>query len=511
MYTAKYFISSIILATCFSVSTVNATVTLPSVISDHMVLQRETEVSIWGWADAGEELTLEFAGQKKATRADKNGKWKIRLSPMKASAESRNMLIKGSNEIVLKDILVGEVWFCSGQSNMSWGIGRTASEEQQVFKEQKNNKHIRLFHLPAAIHAPLPAADVRADWKFCGDSGSNYFSAVGFHHGFKLYRELQVPIGLIDASVGATAVEAWTPNEGFDLLGLSYKKVSEANVKRVMEQQKLIISQMKTWLKNVEEAAQRGQIYPMHIDTRLWKWGSISNTLYNGMVAPLTQYTVKGVVWYQGEGNYGKEDYCEKMTALIKGWRKVFKYADMPFYIVQIAPYTRYSGVDQKLPETIWAAQYKAVQNLKNCGIVPTYDTLKGVINNIHPPCKQRVGERLAALALKNVYGKKVICSGPRFNKIKADGSKVRVFFSAVDQGLETSDGKAPSWFEVAGADKKFVKAAAVIKNNSIELSSPQLKSIQYVRFGWSKVAVSNLRDKNGWPVFAFGQQQVGR
>jgi sialate O-acetylesterase len=288
------------------------------------------------------------------------------------------------------------------------------------------------------------------------------FSGCGFFFGGKLQKELNIPIGLIDTSWGGTPVDEWISN------------------------------------KATKEMLQKDR----------------KQSIYNGMVAPLVPFAIKGAIWYQGESNRGNvfPEYFTKLNALISGWREDFQVGDFPFYLVQIAPH-KYNkkgpGDDETLARNIWAAQYKAAKEIKNCGIVPIHDTIEGVINDIHPREKRPVGERLAHLALKKDYGKDVAFTGPEFASAKAGAGKITVSFSGIDQGLVTTDGAEPSCFEIAGEDKVFVPAKASIEGKTVVVSAEGVASPKHVKMGWLETQVPNLADKNGWPVFQFPPQEA--
>jgi sialate O-acetylesterase len=435
-----------------------ADVKLPAIFSDHMVLQRDVEAPVWGWADAGEKVTVSFAGQNKSTTADATGKWSVKLAKLPASAQARDLKVKGNNEITLENVLVGDVWICSGQSNMEWPLSKCTKSPKEEAAAQKNNKQLRLFRIPEHVKAPEPALDTKGTWKTTGkEEDCLPFSGCGFFFGAKLQKELDIPIGLIDTSWGGTPVDQWISNKAHQAFLKSDRKES----------------------------------------------------IYNGMVAPLVPFAIKGAIWYQGESNRGNAfpAYFTKMDALITGWREEFQVGDFPFYQVQIAPH-RYNkkqpGDDETLARNIWAAQYKAAKEIKNCGVVPIHDTLHGEINDIHPWDKKPVAERLANLALKKDYGQNVPWTGPEFASAKAGGGKIVVSFQGIDQGLTTTDGKEPACFEIAGADKNFVPAKAVIQGKTVVVSADGVASPKHVKMGWNETQVPNLADKNGWPVFQF-------
>lgn len=440
-----------------------AEVKLPVIFSDHMVLQRQVEAPVWGWAQPGETVTVSFAGETKTTVADQAGKWSVKLPKHEASSTPQDLSVKSTNEIVLKNVLIGDVWICSGQSNMEWPLKSCTKTPNDVAAAHKDNTQLRLFNIPKHIKAAQPAPDTEGTWTTTADANACLsFSGCGFFFGSKLQKELNIPIGLIGTNWGGTPVDEWISNKA-----------------------------MKEML---------GKERPQSI--------------YNGMIAPLVPFAIKGAIWYQGESNRANPfpQYFDKMNALITGWREDFQVGDFPFYQVQIAPhkYNKKSpGDDETLARNIWAAQYKAAKEIKNCGIIPIHDTIHGVINNIHPWDKQPVGERLAALALKKDYGKNVPFTGPEFAAAKANAGKITVSFVGIDQGLTTNDGQPPSCFEIAGDDKVFVPANASLEGNTVVVSADGVTAPKHVRMGWNEIQIPNLADKNGWPVFQFPPQEA--
>jgi len=451
------------LLTVLLVSALHADVRLPVIFSDHMVIQRDIEAPVWGWADPDEKVSVTFDGATQSAVADKDGKWSVKLAKSPASAKPQELTVKGKNTIVLKNVLVGDVWICSGQSNMEWPLKKSTKTPDEVVAEHKDNKQLRLFRIPKHIKSPAPAEDTEGTWATTENpEDCLVFSGCGFLFGSKLEQELDIPIGLIDTSWGGTSVDQWISNKAYkELVGKER-----------------------------------------------------SDSIYNGMVAPLVPFAIKGAIWYQGESNRGNAfpAYFDKMNALINGWREDFQVGDFPFYQVQIAPYQynkKKAGDDETLARNIWASQYKAAKEIKNCGVVPIHDTIHGVINNIHPWDKKPVAERLAHLALKKDYGKDVAHTGPEFASAKAQSGKIVVSFDHIVDGLTTNDGEAPSHFEIAGADEKFVPADAKIEGNTVVVETEGVAAAKYVRMGWNETHVPNLSDKNGWPVFQFPAQEV--
>jgi sialate O-acetylesterase len=506
-----------------AVVSVDADVSLPAIINSHMVVQRGVQAPIWGWADPGEKVSVSFAGQVQKTVANAAGKWMVKLDPLAASAESRPMVVQGKNAITLDDVLVGEVWIASGQSNMEFSIGAMDQEEQDIAAAQINNKQLRMFCVAPKIKSSLPLSDTAGYW-----SGCSYFirqmqagkikiwdshSAVGFFFGLKLQQELNVPVAVIDTSWGGTAVEPWIADEGYAMEGIAYRKVPPNQEAAAIAVRDQLMQDIARWRESAKTAVEHGQMVSANMKVPKT---SVDNAVYNGMVAPLVPYAVKGTVWYQGEGNRGSTDYFEKLKALTGGWAKVFDVPNIPFYLVQVAPYNyAHAKAPEMTPQSIYDSvvcdQYKAAKEIAGCEVINIPDTVFGNVKNVHPTHKKTAGDRLAALALHNDYGKDVIWTGPRFQKAILEGSNVIVSFNHVDQGLETSDGKAPNWFEIAGADQAFVTAQATIVGDTVVVSSPDIAAPKYIRMAWNNIAEQNLRDKNGWPAFSFNAEVIER
>ena len=443
-----------------------AETTVPSIIGSHMVLQREKPVPVWGWDEAGQEVSVNFNGQTASTKTDKKGRWQVNLKAMKAGGPFE-MKIKGSSEIKLSNILIGEVWLCSGQSNMEWTVQRSANAKEEI--KAGNHPQIRHIKIP---HRPSdePESNVPSNgWQACSDKTVANFTAVGYFFGRHLHKELGVPIGLIGSNWGGTRIEPWTPPEGF-------KKVPALK----------------------ESHADKLDSFPAKNGNRINHQSPLA--LYNGMIHPLLPYSIRGAIWYQGESNNGEGMlYYEKMKALIHGWRAVWKNPDLPFYFVQLAPF-RY-GNPPALP-FIWEAQAKTL-SVPHTGMAVTTDI--STVRNIHPPNKQDVGKRLALWALAKDYGKKgLVYSGPIYKSMKVEGDKVVLTFDHVGGGLTTRDGKTPSHFTIAGANQKFVEATATIKGNTVVVSAGTVSKPVAARYGWDQVAEPNLANKAGLPASPF-------
>ncbi len=430
-----------------------ADVKLPKVLGDHMVLQRGRPVRVWGWADPGEKVTVSLGAHKAAATAGEDGAWAVTLPAMKAGGP-HEMTVAGNNTLVLRDILIGEVWVCSGQSNMEWRLVASRGGYEAI--RTADYPRIRLFHLPR-LFSDEPVADVKTSWRVCSPKTVSWFSGVGYFFGRELHKELDVPVGLMMSAVGGTRIEPWTPAVG---------------------------------VKSVPELA--GKDKP------------VDGKLYNGMIHPLVPMAIRGVIWYQGEGNL--DDgwiYYHRMRALINGWRTAWGQGDFPFYYVQLAPlnWGPSARPGTALPK-IWEAQTAALR-VPNTGMVVTNDI--GNTGRAHPRNKQDVGKRLALWALAKTYGKKdVIYSGPLYKAMKVEGSAIRITFRHAHGGLASRDGKALTWFTIAGADKRFVPAKAEIDGKSVVVSSDAVKEPVAVRFGWHQIAEPNLMNKAGLPASTF-------
>jgi len=467
-------------------TSVSAEVKLPNIIGNDMVLQREMPVPIWGWADSGEEVTVTFAGQSKTAKPGKNGKWMVKLSALKANSKPATLTIKGSNEIKLENILVGEVWICSGQSNMEWSIRSSMNAKEEI--AASDHPGIRLFNVPGHKTHPKPQQRlaIPTEWKVCKPDTSANFSAVGYYFGRRLHKELGVPVGLVGSNWGGTRIEPWTTLAGFE-------SVSE-----------------------LSKEAEKVKSYKA--DTKVG--GGSPSAIYNQMVHPLAPFAMRGGIWYQGESNGGEHmSYYHKKHALVNGWRKVFQNKDLAFYWVQLAnfqnPGTNPAGGDgwAKIRE----AQTKAL-DIPHTGMAVAID-LADAHNprDIHPRNKQDVGGRLAQWALHQTYDKKnLVPTGPLYTSHKVKGNMIHLSFDHVGKGLmvgkktkleptaEVKGGKLEH-FSIAGEDKKWVWADAAIEGDTVVVSSKEVKKPVAVRYGFTmNPANANLYNKDGIPALPF-------
>ncbi|HLQ45318.1 MAG TPA: sialate O-acetylesterase, partial [Planctomycetaceae bacterium] len=378
------------------------------------------------------------------------------------------------NELKLTDVLIGEVWVASGQSNMEMSVAASVNPQEEIAAAKYPS--IRLFHVKKTP-AVTPAAEVvlDRDWSECSPATIGNFSAVAYFFGRHLHKELNVPVGLINTSWGGTAIEPWTPIAGFDSVES---------------------------LKGIAAAAKAQQENPGDVKPHQ----GAPTHLYNGMVHALVPFGIRGAIWYQGESNRGQGvAYEQRMHALINGWRTVWNQGDFPFLYVQLAPwkYVKPPMTDpQNLLPQIWEAQTKVLA-MKNTGMAVTTDITN--LDDIHPKNKQDVGKRLALWALAKTYGQSdLVYSGPLYKSMKVEGNKVRIEFDHAGGGLKARDGKALSWFTIAGKEGDFVEATATIDGNSVIVSSDKIAEPAAVRFGWDQLAEPNLANAEGLPASPF-------
>jgi len=499
---------------CFAAAMVgfvaaHADVRLPEIFNNNMVLQRDMPVPVWGWADPGEEVAVAFDTQNITITADADGKWAVQFTPLKANAEPAVLTVKGKNEIRLTNVLVGDVWLCSGQSNMEWPMRAADKAEYEEVLKTVDNPNIRLFHVTRAFSPdPVDKLPVASSWRPSSAEAIPNFSAVALHFGRKLQTELDVPIGLINSSWGGTRIEPWIPPVGFqDIPALNWfvreldaRNPQSKTYKKLVEKS---LQDMQEWIEETKKAT--GRISPPPFPNQLIPYAHQQQpaVLYNSMVHPIVPFAMKGAIWYQGEANVEEGMlYAEKMKALIQGWRKVFNNDDFGFYYVQLAPYIYGAAREQRLAE-FWEAQSAVEKMLPKTGQAIINDTVDD-LRDIHPVRKKPVGERLALLALNRTYSKsEVVCASPEFDKMSIEGNTLIVSFKNV-KTLKTRDSKSPDWFEIAGADGIYHKAGAVIDGTTIKLTSSDVTRPIAVRYAWDQSAQPNVQNEAGLPLGAF-------
>jgi len=477
-----------------------AEVKLPHILSDHAVLQREAPIHIWGWADSKERVDVEFHQQKRSAAANEFGEWELWLAPESAGGPF-TLTVKGQTgaPILYQDILVGDVWFASGQSNMEMplkGFGAdTLVKNGDAEIASATKPQIRLL-LVEHKTANFPQQEVNGSWTLCTPETAKDFSAVAYFFGREIQQKEHVPIGLIDSTWGGTPVEAWA---SFDALAsdaslmpafASWAKFADAQT-RVS----LIEAEEKREDAAAEAAHQPKPRHPWHPAPESWEPAQ----LYNGMIAPVTPYTIKGVIWYQGETNSAPERaplYSKLFSTMIRDWRSQWNEGTLPFLYVQISSFNS--------PPESWGMlrdQQRRTLSVANTAMAVSLDI--GLADNVHPPDKQTVGGRLALAAEALAYGKQIEYSGPLFRSLTVEGSKARIFFDHAGKSLHATGGTLVG-FEIAGKDKKYLPATAVIEGGTVVVSNDAVAQPVSVRYAWQGFTPANLYNAAGLPTSTF-------
>ena len=488
---------SLLILFAFS-SLVRAQVTLPNVFSDHMVLQRNLENPIWGKASKGEKITVTIGDQTQRTISDKDGFWRVKLNPMTAGGPYI-LTVKGSNgEVRITDILIGEVWICSGQSNMEFALENIYNAE--VEQAAANFPEIRLLSIPKTGRPELQD-DVPATWTICSPESTGAFSAVGYLFGKNIHNTLGVPVGLINASWGGSPIEAFIPRNVQENCGecLPYlekwdKKMTNYTDETFKQEQK----EYQEWLAADKPGAKKWPPADQRIANKR------PANIYNGMIHPLKGYGIKGVIWYQGEANiYDPDKYKISFPLMINTWRNLWQQGDFPFYWVQLADFE----LEQTLPNDSRWAELREAQtstlSLPNTGQAVIIDL--GEQRDIHPREKNTAASRLTRHALANAYGFELQAKSPQYVSMKKEGNAIILTFDNIDKGLYAFDVEEVKGFAIAGADKKYYWAEAkIIGKNQIEVMADKVKDPVAVRYGWADNPIVNLYDENGLPVTPF-------
>ena len=462
---------------------------MSSLYTDYMVLQRDVPLDIHGTANTGEKITVELGGQKASATADNQGKWSVVLSPMQAAEDLTLSITAGKQRKVFSHVAVGEVWLCSGQSNMAFMLCQAESGKQDI--AAADDPQLRLFDMKGRwetydVAWPASCLDSlnhlqyfhETTWQPSTPASASRFSAVGYYYGRMLRQKLGVPIGLICNAVGGAPTEAWVDRNSLE--------TSFTNILRSWLQNDFIHD----WVRG------RAAKNLTNDQTKLGRHPYEPCYLYESGILPLQRYPIKGVIWYQGESNaHNKDAHAKLFSLLVDGWRQNWNNPDMPFYFVQL------SSLNRPLWPWFRDSQLRIMKEISNTGMAVSSDC--GDSLDVHPRCKQPIGERLARWALAKTYGQDITPSGPVFSSVTRQADALIVSFLYAD-GLQTSDGKAPSCFEIAEEDGLFHPATATIEGNTVRLTSPTIKHPRYVRYAWQPFTRANLVNADQLPASTF-------
>jgi sialate O-acetylesterase len=481
-------------ATAALAAPARADVKLPAIFGSHMVLQQKQADKVWGKADPGENVTVTIADQTKTAKGDDNGKWSVTLDPMPAGGPYR-MTVRGRNTVRLDDVLVGEVWLCSGQSNMQWDV--VSANDSDLESLTADYPKIRLISVPQR-GTQEPQDDFNGAWEVCTPDTAKSFSAVGYFFGRQLHQTLRVPVGLIDDSWGGSAAEAWVRR---DLLEKDEK------YKPLMERWEGLEKNLQEATERYEQARAKGKAAAKKGQSpqALMAGNARPGNIYNGVLKPTIGYGIKGVIWYQGETNAGRAyQYRDLFPLMISSWRDEWGIGDFPFYWVQLADF---NAEKSEPSDSAWAelreAQTMTLSKLPNAGQAVIIDLGEG--QDIHPRNKQDVAKRLARWALARDYGLKIPYQSPTYASMEKNGNKIVVTLDHAEGGLRTFDVREVQGFAVAGSDQKFHKAQAqVVGGNKVEVWSDEVSDPVAVRYAWADNPVCNLYGRNGLPVTPF-------
>jgi len=500
-------------AVTFFMQSLYADIKPSPLFTDNAVLQRDSEVPVWGTAPAGESVTVDFAGQTRQTVADDQGRWEVRLAPMPANVKG-NLTLRGKNVVVLTNLITGDVWLCSGQSNMEYPVNGVTNAAAEI--AAANLPDIRQLKIPVnPSPEPQPDTYIKANWQPASPKTVSDFTAVGYFFAREIHKNLGVPIGIINSTLGGTRIEQWTPLEVLKT-ATAYPRILERRKGEMASwpaRAKTFEAELKAWETNTAAARAAHQPEPQ----KPWSPGppdagrNMPAQLYNGMIHPLGHFPIKGVLWYQGESdadaNVGVVEtagYTDLQSRMIQTWRKDWQLGNFPFYFVQLPNWI--AAYDPS--KTSWAFFREAQANIlkvPNTGMAVTIDI--GESGNVHPKNKQEVGRRLALIALAGTYGRPVVASGPVMSGCTVVGNTIRVDFDHADSGLRIRGDSPLSGFEIAVADGKFIPATAKLEQNAVVVSSPQIPQIQnptWIRYAWVNDPSVNLFNGDGLPAAPF-------
>ncbi len=471
-----------------------------ALFSDHMVLQADMAVPVWGMADPGEAVAVTLNKQTKTTITAADGKWILRLSNLKAGGPFE-MTIAGKNTVIVKDVLVGEVWLGSGQSNMQFPVSKEHASYAGLLNEAEeiasaNYPQLRMFTGKSA-KTYEPASELAGEWKICTPANVGDFSAVGYLFGRDLMKALNRPVGILTLAYGASTAEAWVPRDAI---------ASDPLLRPMLDK---FDARYNFYKSHPQAKSDEAPPAPQTLNARPGKPGPISDpvqdqhqptVLFNGLIHPAIPYAIRGVIWYQGEsivgGSTGVELYPHVMETLVTQWRKLWNEGDFPFYVVQLAALKNVSN------NPMVREQQAKILSLPKTGMAVTIDI--GDPDNVHPKNKEPLGDRLSRIALANVYGRKIAFSGPIYRSMTMQDNAILLRFSKTEGGL-VAKGGALKWFQIAGSDHHFVDAEAKIEGDTIVVSSPQVKDPVAVRYAWENYPEGcNLYNGAGLPAAPF-------
>lgn len=465
----------------------HAEVVLPGLFTDNMVLQKERPISVWGWASPGEKVTLNFHGEQRETTADKGGRWKVSIEPFEAGGPF-DMEIRGRDVVTIKNVLIGDVWVCAGQSNMQAPVRDVIDAQKEI--AEANFPKIRLFTVGMEVAGRVQEDVSGRNWDVCGTNTISRFSAVGYFFGRELHQKQNIPIGLINCSWFGTSIIGWTSRHAYE---------TNAVIRPILDNFLKVQKIYPDWEDKMDEYHRK--IQSDH-DPQYQQFNDSAPTgIFNAMIAPLTSFPIRGIIWYQGEADFREpERYRQHLPIVVSDWRRLWDQGDFPFLYVQIA-YCHYWGGN-------WAHMCEA--QLRAASVIP--NSAMVVINDLHdnyeqhPRMKQGVGERLALATRSLVYGEKQLnYHGPLYDRLKIEGNRARVEFAHANGGIVATDPRALSGFQIAGESRKFYPAQAVIEENTILVSSDSVIKPVAVRYNWGNPnPVCALFNHDKLPMSAF-------
>jgi len=512
-----------------------ADVRVPAIIGEHMILQAGANTPIWGWADPGEAVAVSVGDSKATTTAGVDGKWKLVFTNLKTSATPVAVSIAGKNTLTFQDVLIGDVWVCSGQSNMALPVRRIVGRDVNDPKGlgQANDPQIRLFKLPKDTFLE-PQADCKGSWAVCTPDAAREFSAAGYFFGREIQRAEKIPVGLINACRGGSSGQMWTSLEALKSEGVLSNYLNQALAARSdypQRKERYLRDRakwredtarwpetMKRWEAEAAKAGAEGKVPPAKPEPPgaapvrpegmdAWEDHVMNapTVLFNGMIAPILPFAIKGAIWYQGEGNADEAElYRTLFPAMVRDWRNRWTMGDFPVYVVQLSSF----GEPRAEPgESNWAAFREVQSQLKdrvtNSGMAVTIDI--GCATDIHPLSKPEVGRRLSLVALAKTYGQPIEYSGPQYERMEVEDGKARLHFTQVGAGLVAKGGEPLKRFAIAGDDKKFVWADARIEGGTVVVSSAKVPNPAAVRYAWEiNPEGCNLFNAAGLPASPF-------